>query len=173
MASKNDHGFDPSTCLGQAKLKKRLHIGCIACGEKKWYKNINIKLKINSMIAKERYNELEKLCDKYFEIDAELDNLIEQYNKSSIEDFRNDLLPQIGKKIMELDNSGETYVKEVNKEADDLVRGIDLDVNVFINNMYRKTLSNVATDGDTSRYNRLNRLKELDRLVDQYRTLNP
>lgn len=125
------------------------------------------------MIEKERYNELEKLCDKYYEIDAELDNLIELFSKSTIEDFRNSLLPQISKKIMELDKAGESYVKSVNTEADDLVRGIDLDVNVFINNMYRKTLSNVASDGDTSRYNRLNRLKELDRLVDQYRTLNP
>lgn len=125
------------------------------------------------MIAKERYNELEKLCDKYFEIDAELDDLIEQFNKSSIEDYRNSILPKISKKIMEQDKAGETYVKEVNKEACDLVKGIDLDINVFINNMYRKTLSNVASDGDTSRYNRLNRLKELDRLVDQYRKLNP
>lgn len=141
--------------------------------KKKWYKNFNINLKINSMIAEERYDELEKLCDKYFEIDAELDALIELFNKSSIEVFRNGLLPQISKKIMELDKAGESYVKSVNTEAGDLVRGIDLDVNVFINNMYRKTLSNVATDGDTSRYNRLNRLKELDRLVDQYRKLNP
>lgn len=125
------------------------------------------------MIAEERYDELRKLCDKYYEIDAELDNLIELFNKSSNEDFRNGLLPQISKKIMELDKAGETYVKSVNTDADDLVRGIDLDVNVFINNMYRKTLSNVATNGDTSRYNRLNRLKELDRLVDEYRKLNP
>lgn len=125
------------------------------------------------MIEKERYDELKKLCDKYYEIDAELDNLIELFNKSSIEDFRNGLLPQISKNIMGLDKAGETYVKEVNTEAGDLVKGIDLDVNVFINNMYRKTISNVATDGDTSRYNRLNRLKELDRLVDEYRKLNP
>lgn len=125
------------------------------------------------MIATERYKELEKLCDKYFEIDADLDNLIEQFNKSSIEDYRNGLLPQISKKIKELDKAGETYVKEVNEEADKLVEGIDLDENVFINGKYRKTISNFASNCDTSRYNRLNRLKELDELVDSYLKLNP
>lgn len=36
------------------------------------------------MIAKERYNELEKLCDKYFEIGAELDNLIKMYRQLAL-----------------------------------------------------------------------------------------
>ena len=78
------------------------------------------------MIAKERYKELEKLCDKYFDIGAELDNLIKILNDSTIEDYRNGLLPQISEKIKKQDEAAETYVKEIWKEAAELVDGIDL-----------------------------------------------
>lgn len=127
----------------------------------------------NDMITTERYNELKELCDRYFEIDAELDNLIELYNKSSIEDFRNGLLPQISKKIKELDKAGETYVTEVNDEAAKLVEGIDLQQNFLIKRAYSYATSNLDSHNDSSRYNRLNRLKELDEIVEIYKSQNP
>lgn len=125
------------------------------------------------MITTERYNELEKLCDRYFELGEELDLLIEQFNNSSIESFRNDLLPHISEKISEQDKAAETYVKEVNREAANLVKGIDLVQNFYINRAYSYTTSNFDRHNDSSRYNRLNRLKELDELVDIYKKQNP
>lgn len=125
------------------------------------------------MIAKERYNELEKLCDKYFEIGAELDNLIEIFNDSTIEDYRNGLLPQICEKIKKQDEAAETYVKEIWKEADELVDGIDLERIFFINQAYKKVISNMDMEGDNSRYNRIHRLQDLDKLVDAYKHQNP
>lgn len=124
------------------------------------------------MITTERYNELEKLCDKYFEIGEELDRLIEQFNNSSIESFRNELLPQISKKISEQDKAAETYVKEVNSEAANLIKGIDRVKNFNINRAYSYATSNFDRHNDSSRYNRLNRLKELDELVDISKKLN-
>lgn len=125
------------------------------------------------MITTERYKELEKLCDKYFEIGAELDELITQFNESSIEDYRNGLLPLISEKIKKQDEAAETYVKEVYKEATSLVKGIDLAQNVFINKAYRYAISNIDYHCDASRYNRLNRLKELNELIDKYKKVNP
>lgn len=124
------------------------------------------------MIAEDRYKELGKLCDKYFEIGDELDKLIEQFNKSSIEEFRNGLLPKISKKIQEQDKAGETYVKEVNREAANLVKGIDLLKNFYINRAYSSATSNFDSHNDCSRYNRLHRLKELDEMVDTYKKVN-
>lgn len=125
------------------------------------------------MIAKERYNELEKLCDKYFEIGAELDNLIKIFNDSTIEDYRNGLLPQISEKIKKQDEAAETYVKEIWREADELVDGIDLERIFFINRAYKKVISNMDMEGDNSRYNRIHRLQDLDKLVDAYKHQNP
>lgn len=125
------------------------------------------------MITTERYNELKELYDIYFEIDCELDNLIKLYNNSSIEDFRNGLLPQISNKIKELDKAGKTYVKEVNDEAAKLVEGIDLQQNFLIKRAYSYATSNLDCHNDNSRYNRINRLKELDEIVDIYKSQNP
>ena len=125
------------------------------------------------MIAKERYKELEKLCDKYFDIDAELDNLIKILNDSTIQDYRNGLLPQISEKIKKQDEAAETYVKEIWKEADELVDGIDLERIFFINRAYKKVISNMDMEGDNSRYNRIHRLQDLDKLVDAYKHQNP
>ena len=125
------------------------------------------------MIAKERYKELEKLCDKYFEIGAELDGLINNFNESTIEDYRNGLLPKISEKIKKQDEAAETYVKEIWKEADELVDGIDLERILFINRAYKKVISNMDMEGDNSRYNRIHRLPDLDKLVDAYKHQNP
>ena len=113
------------------------------------------------MIAIKRYKELEKLCDKYFEIGAELDGLINNFNESTIEDYRNGLLPKISEKIKKQDEAAETYVKEIWKEADELVDGIDLERILFINRAYKKVISNMDMEGDNSRYNRIHRLQDL------------
>ena len=125
------------------------------------------------MIAITRYKELEKLCDQYFEIGAELDGLINNFNESTIEDYRNGLLPKISEKIKKQDEAAETYVKEIWKEADELVDGIDLERILFINRAYKKVISNMDMEGDNSRYNRIHRLQDLDKLVDAYKHQNP
>ena len=115
------------------------------------------------MLQQSIYNKLKKLCDDYYAAQAEAQKIVDNFNQPHCDDERNSLCEKLNETNEKINTYADEFSKEIMSAVNDLCNDTD---DAITEHMKQKVLSPFDTSADNSRYNRINRLRELDEYVD-------
>lgn len=115
------------------------------------------------MLQQSIYDKLKKLCDDYYTSQIEAQKIVENFNLSHSDDERNSLCEELNETNKRIKTYADEFSKEIRCAVDDLCGNTDDSIADY---MKQKVLSPFDVSSDASKYNRINRLKELDEYVD-------
>lgn len=115
------------------------------------------------MIQQNIYEKLKQLCDDYYTLQAEAQKVVDGFNNSHSGDERNSLREKLKEVNEKAKACADEFSKIIRDTLTDLCRDNDDPV---VENLKHKVLSPFDTCADNSRYNRINRLMELDKYVE-------
>lgn len=91
------------------------------------------------------------------------EKIVNDFNQSHSDNEKNSLCEQLIEINERMKTCADEFLKDIRDAVDDFCGDMD---NVVVENLKQKVLSPFDTSADESRYNRINRLKDLDEYVD-------
>lgn len=115
------------------------------------------------MLPQSIYDHLKSLCDEFHSLQEQVQDIVEKFNTSEDEEERDKLKEDLASTNDQIRNAGKKFMDEIDHAIDDICKSVDDSITDY---MKQKVLSPFEVSLDASRYNRINRLKELDEYVD-------
>lgn len=115
------------------------------------------------MLDERIYDDLKNLCDKYYESQEKSKEIVEKFNKSVDDKEKDDQkkkLDQLNSKIVQ---QGKEFKERMTEAVNNLCSKAKSPI---VDYYAEKVMSPIDSVGDTSRYNRINRLRDLDNTVE-------
>mgnify|MGYP004498453743 CR=1 FL=1 len=115
------------------------------------------------MLHQSIYDHLVSLCDEYYLLQEQVQDIVVKFNTSMDDVARDNLRKELASTNDEIENVSKSFMGEVKQSVDDICNGVNDSIAGY---MKQKVLSPIDVSSDASKYNRINRLKELDEYVD-------
>lgn len=115
------------------------------------------------MLPQSIYEHLRSLCDEYYSLQEQVQGIVEKFNSSMDDVARDNLREELAGTNDKIENVSKSFMDKVKQSVDDICNGVK---DFTADYMKQKVLSPFDVSSDASKYNRINRLKELDEYVD-------
>lgn len=115
------------------------------------------------MIQKSTFDKLKSLCDEYYKAQEKCSSIVEKFNESKDDDERNELQEQLEKNNKSIKACADEFTELIKDAVETICMNVD---NPVVEYMKQKVMSPFDTSADESRYNRINRLRDLDEYID-------
>lgn len=115
------------------------------------------------MLPQSIYDHLKSLCDEFYSSQEQVQDIVEKFNSSMDDVARDNLRKEMASTNDKIENVSKSFMGEMKQSVDDICNG---EKDSIADYMKQKVLSPFDVSSDASKYNRINRLKELDEYVD-------
>ena len=120
------------------------------------------------MIQESTLDKLKGLCDEYYKAQEKCSSIVERFNESKDDDKRNELQEQLEKNNKSIKACADEFTEVMKNTVETVCKNIDDPVAEYLK---QKVMSPFDTSADESRYNRINRLRDLDEYIDQLKKI--
>ena len=120
------------------------------------------------MIQDSTFNKLKSLCDEYYKAQEKCSSIVERFNVSKDADERNELQEQLEKNNKSIKACADEFTELIKDAVEAICKNVD---NPVVEYMKQKVMSPFDTSADNSRYNRINRLRDLDECINQLKNI--
>lgn len=115
------------------------------------------------MLPQSIYDHLKSLCDEYYSLQEQVQDIVEKFNSSMDDVVRDNLRKELASTNDKIKNVCKSFMGEVKQSVDDISNGVK---DAIADYLKQKVLNPFDVSSDASKYNRISRLKELDEYVD-------